>query len=289
MSHRIKTNVKLIIIIMISVCIPGVIHADFTVEGNWNVTNSYWCGPLVVDVDNDGEKEIIITDATSIRIYSPDGGDPIRTINLPQALINAGYKFRSIPSAGQLNDNENLEIVASCVNDEGVIVDDVEVYCDDPPEAAFDTTALCDYYSDLSRLLIWDALTGTLLAQTDDDFVTTVSSSENYPRPFFIFAGNRDWVIGVDKEISPNDYQISLKAYPNPFNDKVTINYNTSNLGKVFLRIYDIKGRLLQTLEDRHIVRGCHRLTWKSETAGIYFVVLNAGGIRKVRKVVCVK
>ena len=121
-----------------------------------------------------------------------------------------------------------------------------------------------------------------------DDFVATFYRRDG-TLPFVIFAGNDDWEVGVNKEISPKDYSLSLKAYPNPFNEKVAISYDIKHSGNVLLRVYDINGRLIEALEDRHVIKGSHRLTWVSPTAGIYLVVLDSGGERIVKKVVSLK
>ncbi|MDP8238688.1 MAG: T9SS type A sorting domain-containing protein [Candidatus Hatepunaea meridiana] len=121
-----------------------------------------------------------------------------------------------------------------------------------------------------------------------DDFVIRIFKRDS-SKPFVIFAGNEDWVVDVDTDISPDDYSLSLKAYPNPFNDKVTISYDIKNSGDVLLGIYDIKGRLIGNLENRYVIKGSHRLTWESHSAGIYFIVLDSENVRRVKKVVCVK
>jgi len=170
--------------------IPCIILADFSVGGEWDVTDSHWCGPLVVDIDGDGEEEIIITDATTIRIYSPDSEgenpDPIATIDLDDIgdLVAEGYRFRSIPSVGQLNETDNLEIVACCVNNVGDH-DYIEVDC---PRCHGDY--FCDYYSDLSRLLIWEYVDGegaNLLDQTGV-FGIDHYTSENVAERIYITA-----------------------------------------------------------------------------------------------------
>ena len=136
----------------------------------------------------------------------------------------------------------------------------------------------------------WDFLgaVGDYNGDGIDDFVTTVLK-EDGTLPFVIFAGNEDWEVGIDENISPDDFCLSLKAYPNPFNDKITIRYDIKNSGSVFLGIYDIEGRLIKNFENGFVVKGSHRSTWESHTVGIYFVVLDSGGERLVKKVVCVR
>jgi len=54
----------------------------------------------------------------------------------------------------------------------------------------------------------------------------------------------------------------------------------------VNLSIYDINGRLVETLVDQQVRPGSHVAAWRAEGAstGIYFYVLEAAGQRQVAK-----
>jgi hypothetical protein len=80
-------------------------------------------------------------------------------------------------------------------------------------------------------------------------------------------------------------------AYPNPFAETAAIRYDLATSGHVSLRIYDLKGRLVQVLADGIEQAGSHRSIWDgaSDTgqrlpAGVYFARLEAQGIRTTRK-----
>ena len=108
----------------------------------------------------------------------------------------------------------------------------------------------------------------------------------------YIIGGSDEWQTGVEEDEydydHPADFNIT-GVFPNPFNDKVVINYDIKHSGDMFLGVYDIKGRLIGTLENKFVVKGSHRLTWDSPATGIYFVVLDMGGERMVKKVVSLK
>ena len=118
-----------------------------------------------------------------------------------------------------------------------------------------------------------------------DDFVTVDRGRDYHPK-VIIFAGDEDWFVGMDDNKMPESYSFSIQANPNPFNSKVTISFSLIQACKVQLTVYDVQGRLVETLENRRIIKGHHRLTWTNDTSGIYFVMLDAGNTRKVKKIV---
>ena len=102
-----------------------------------------------------------------------------------------------------------------------------------------------------------------------------------------LFVGN--WVEAKDSEELPVKALTLFDPYPNPFNDRLIISYDIKHSGNMFLGVYDIEGRLVGTLENKFVIKGSHRLTWDSPATGIYFVVLDMGGEKMVKKVICVK
>ncbi|UCG53027.1 MAG: T9SS type A sorting domain-containing protein [Candidatus Latescibacterota bacterium] len=85
-------------------------------------------------------------------------------------------------------------------------------------------------------------------------------------------------------------------AYPNPFNPATTIAYTIPETGIVNLRIYDAKGRLVDTLVNDTKSAGEHISTWAGRDAsgspvasGVYFVRLEASGQVQTQKIVLLK
>ncbi len=70
-------------------------------------------------------------------------------------------------------------------------------------------------------------------------------------------------------------------ASPNPLNPKTTISFVLSQSGSVRLNVYDVSGRLVNTLADRVMESGIHDVTWDGSSrsggrvaSGVYFYVL---------------
>lgn len=88
----------------------------------------------------------------------------------------------------------------------------------------------------------------------------------------------------------------ALYSYPNPFNPTTTIVYSIPSAGFVSLRIYDVTGRLVQTLKKEPNTSGEHRVVWDGRNAkgqmtssGVYFVRLETGSAVLTRKVLLLK
>ena len=103
---------------------------------------------------------------------------------------------------------------------------------------------------------------------------------------------------GVQQEPQVPGHTVFLRQnYPNPFNPSTTIEYGVSSEGSfVHLRIYDVQGRIVRTLVEQRKSPGAYRVTWKGDNdmgqpvaAGVYFLRLDVGTERLVRKTVLVK
>ncbi|MDP8229154.1 MAG: T9SS type A sorting domain-containing protein, partial [Candidatus Electryoneaceae bacterium] len=78
---------------------------------------------------------------------------------------------------------------------------------------------------------------------------------------------------------------------PNPFNSQATVRYALPTAGQVRLQVYDINGRSVATLVNRHLVAGEHStvINGADMTSGIYIVRMVAHGETCTRKILLVK
>ena len=70
-----------------------------------------------------------------------------------------------------------------------------------------------------------------------------------------------------------------VKAYPNPFNPSLNIEYTLNNASNVMISIYDINGRLIDSVLSVYQSAGNHKINWNSNgvATGIYIVKLELG------------
>jgi len=88
----------------------------------------------------------------------------------------------------------------------------------------------------------------------------------------------------------PDEYKL-YNNYPNPFNPSTTIKFSIPRSGTVALTVYDVLGRQVETILNKHMQAGHHILQWNASdvSSGIYFVRMRSGDFRQVRKVMVVR
>ena len=91
------------------------------------------------------------------------------------------------------------------------------------------------------------------------------------------------------------------KIYPNPFNSSAEINYTLPFGADIIVEIYDIRGRKVVELLNKHQIAGKYRIIWsgsdfngKSVSSGVYFyktTVVSENNVqyRSVREMVMLK
>ena len=109
---------------------------------------------------------------------------------------------------------------------------------------------------------------------------------------------NGDGTVTINEILSNNQEKnlpltFSLnQIYPNPFNPTATIEFSISNNDEVVnIEVFDLNGKLIETLFYGSIEVGKHQLQWNASnfSSGIYFIVFEAGKIREIQKVTMIK
>ncbi len=84
---------------------------------------------------------------------------------------------------------------------------------------------------------------------------------------------------------SPTASPPLVNAVPNPFNATTTLAVQTSAIGDLRLRLFDVRGRLVRTLHAGYLPAGVHRFTWdgtdaqgRAVASGIYIYRVESSG-----------
>ena len=84
----------------------------------------------------------------------------------------------------------------------------------------------------------------------------------------------------TNDDMMPKEFALH-PAYPNPFNPSTTISFDIPDATdrNTSLHIYDITGKLVETLVNKVLPSGSHAVTWdpKNLSSGLYIVQLKAG------------
>ncbi|MDB4126329.1 T9SS type A sorting domain-containing protein [Candidatus Marinimicrobia bacterium] len=93
----------------------------------------------------------------------------------------------------------------------------------------------------------------------------------------------------------PNSFELK-QNYPNPFNPSTTIDFTVPNVSNVKINIFDLNGRLVNTLINNSLASGKHSVIWNSDdlignkvSAGIYIYTLTSNEISITNKMILVK
>jgi hypothetical protein len=111
-------------------------------------------------------------------------------------------------------------------------------------------------------------------------------------RDFAILVGSVEFISNEQIEIAsiPAGFQL-FQNYPNPFNSSTTIAYDLPNEARVKIDIFDIYGRLVDTLFDGNVKAGHHTIVWNATkfSSGIYLLRLAANTDSDFLKLIYVK
>ena len=85
-------------------------------------------------------------------------------------------------------------------------------------------------------------------------------------------------------------YELS-DVYSNPFNPSATINFSVSENIDLSLVIYDMQGRVVETLVNANFAPGAYSINWNAQgfSSGIYFARLSSIGNEQTQKLMLVK
>ena len=88
----------------------------------------------------------------------------------------------------------------------------------------------------------------------------------------------------------PIDFRLE-QNYPNPFNPVTNINFSIPKAGFTSIRIYDITGRLVQTLFETQLAPGSYKADWNASQmpSGIYIYRIESGSFIQSRKMILLK
>ncbi len=98
-----------------------------------------------------------------------------------------------------------------------------------------------------------------------------------------------------ENELNPA-LTLSINNYPNPFNPTTTISYSLPESGMSSVKIYNLKGQLVNTLVNKEMQSGQHSVVWngidasgKLVSSGLYFTRVENVGKAVTRKILLSK
>jgi len=95
---------------------------------------------------------------------------------------------------------------------------------------------------------------------------------------------------GGEKEILPAQFVLK-QNYPNPFNPVTKISYSIDKSSRVNLKLYDIRGGLVETLLSKRVQAGSHDhvLNASHLSSGVYFYTMTVNDVSQTKKLILMK
>jgi len=127
-------------------------------------------------------------------------------------------------------------------------------------------------------------------ADLDSETNTLYVTAKNDSRYFVQLIGEEWLSVRETAETIPNEIVLHPPV-PNPFNSTTTISYALPTAGLTTVQIFDIKGRLVETLADGYCQTGVHSkvLNASEMASGLYFVKLSMFGRTITEKMALVR
>jgi len=163
-----------------------------------------------------------------------------------------------------------------------------------------DSAAVEDYqgvpttltFSDLSNYGVsgTDVLNGfqqeIITEEENDQMVIRKLMVKDYPTIISI----KPVLVDIPSHSSPITSSLH-QNFPNPFYYQTTIGYELTEDAQVSLKIYNIFGQLVETLENEYKSSGYHSVSWEADKLipGIYFYQIMAGGFIKTKNCMILK
>jgi hypothetical protein len=99
------------------------------------------------------------------------------------------------------------------------------------------------------------------------------------------------WLTVEEEELSPAETGLSLKSFPNPFSSSCTVCYQLDEASQVNLLVFDLSGRLVETLVDEVVPSGMHSEYFDGSglCSGVYLIRLVAGDLSTSRRCIIIR
>jgi hypothetical protein len=129
---------------------------------------------------------------------------------------------------------------------------------------------------------------GSIIENTDGSFATTLIYGDTIAIDKISSSG--EVLVGVKDITTPADFTLS-QNYPNPLNPTTMISYELPEAQNISLQIFDITGRLVETLYNGYKEAGHWDVTWNAsdQSSGVYIYRLQVGDQSFSKKMVVLK
>ena len=272
-----------------------VLHHDGTEMISFDTGDDIRGGISVADLNDDGSVELLFSGYDDmIHVWNPNTGT-----ELEGWPIDLGYNSLSGPITADLDNDGDLEVIAAMKSGTvNIFHHDGSLFNGFPTTLGGDiysTPAIGDLDSDGDYELIVGTTQGLHVFDIKSDKGNR--SSWNMHRGNQLRNGFYDLTLtSIEQgELVPNEFYVS-KNYPNPFNPTTRIDIQTVESNELIVSIFDISGRLINTLIHDKLEIGFYSVEWNGKdqsgllvSTGVYLIQVRSGKKLSTQKMAFIK
>ena len=96
--------------------------------------------------------------------------------------------------------------------------------------------------------------------------------------------------LGEASLMIPQDFSLN-NPYPNPFNPSTTISFGVPEDSNVSIEVFDVNGRLVETLINDNLDAGYHEIQWDAtlQSSGLYIIKMQSDRFIDTQKLMLIK
>ena len=275
--------------------------------------SSVWALVQLDDITGDGIKDVAAGDFGGNYYFI----DPTNNEEIYHGTIGGSLLLR-FDEIEDVNNDGYMDILLAHSKTFAVIINGFDgsfVWTKSLADKSWNVAAIDDLDGDE----INDVIVGTLFSNNKCYFLNGINGEEfksiDYPSPvdalnsmpdiagdgsmemvaggrngeIYCYSGGLGSIVGFHDNQNIGDSEFS-NNYPNPFSQQTTINLKLENNSFVTILIYDINGKVVETLKNEYMLSGSHSVVWNTNTStdkilppGFYFyeVKTDMGRFRK--------
>jgi len=264
----------------------GIDGSDGSIEWTKNTGgSSVWALLQLDDISGDGVEDIIAGDfGGNYYLINPVNNNQIQQGSIGGALL---LRFEELKD---VNGDGFRDILVAHSNASGVVLsgyDGSNVWFQSLADKSWNVAVI----DDISGDEINDVIIGTLFSNNYCYFLNGVDGEEiesvNYSTPIdaintipdivgdgsmevvvggrngqvYCYSGGLNSTVAIEESNVLDKQEISTN-YPNPFKDQTTISFNLDENSFVTILIYDLNGKVINTLVEENLTAGKHSIKW---------------------------